>query len=574
MDMGLADIKKKIPFINLSWPDACRQMGMTPQRYLIQVALPLALIAILMPWFIIKYFYLLPDISNLPRTAIIVSIFLASLIPLFPFIWREMDLRKSEANLPMFITQMAIISTSGASAIKIIKRVSTMEEYGSLIKTMKWVDTLIERFHMPAAQALHKAAQDAATGKVREFLERFSNAVEVGEAPARFLTNEQDVAMDDYSTAYATSLSEVEGIKDSMASMVTAALFMTTFLMMVPIITGVDVSRLLIVVVLVFLVIEGFNFFIVISKLPADQLWYKKGDKETQRFPFPVTNYLRMVIVIGLFLVVMLTNYLMPMNIPISIKLPLAITPMLLPGIIISIEEKRIKDREVNFAPFMRALGRAGELRGETFIGNLRRLSIHEFGCLNEAIQRLTRRLSTRIKSVFAWRHFSSETGSNLINKYSEMYVQGIEEGGDPREISIIIDINLVTAMELRQERIRLAGALSGLFYGLMVSIAFTLYVSLNLLVLMSKQVSSIDVDPASGLSYGFVENLANIEPLTSVLTMMITAILMIHAFASSSIIARLKGGHPATGYVHFVGLVWCGTITAYITNTAVTSLF
>jgi len=554
------------------WIISLRQIGMSRNDYIKQVVIPFSTIAIIVPIFAFFFNDTIPYI-NLAFFSMFFVPLMIVLIFIAPTLKKETYMRKAEEKLPILLTQMSILSTSHVNATILISTTCKMKEFGPLTNIMRWVNTLITRFRLPASEALQKVAEEVASARIEEFLERFSHALSVGEDPMRFLINEQDVAMDEFSTTYSNSLKEVEGVKDSMASLITAALFLATFLMLVPIITGLVVSEVIMVTLFVFIFIEGFEAFIILSKLPREDIWYKPGKDDGKDIPLPATRNLHIVVTIGAIFVVILAFLILPTNLAFPMKVSFIITPLLLPGIIISIEEQRIKDREHRFAPFIRALGRTREIKGESFVGNMRRLSIHEFGNLNMAIKRLTRRLSTRVKVVMAWRHFSAETGSNLITRYSEMFIQGSEMGGDPREISRLIEINLATSLDLRQDRYQMAGALTGMFYGLVVAIAFTLYISLNLLKMMGAQVAKMPTDVDSALATSFITNLANVGPLIHLLTIMITFIIVIHAFVSSMVIARLKGGHPVTGYVHFVGQLWCGTVTAFATNSMVSSV-
>jgi flagellar protein FlaJ len=194
----------------------------------------------------------------------------------------------------------------------------------------------------------------------------------------------------------------------------------------------------------------------------------------------------------------------------------------------------------------------------------LDKLRRHDYGPLTKHIATLYRRVTTRIDRIRAWVTFAADTGSSLISKFTETYVKGVEIGGIPRKIGDIIGTNFLRITALRKHRYQTSASLMGVLYGLCVGIAFCLYLSLNIIGMLNNMFGTLNI--ANSTEYPTLPVLTagfNV----SLIELIILVIIIIHASASSLLIAISYGGHKFSSLLHFPILFWVGAIISEISK-------
>ena len=97
-----------------------------------------------------------------------------------------------------------------------------------------------------------------------------------------------------------------------------------------------------------------------------------------------------------------------------------------------------------------------------------------------------------------AWDYFAAECGSNIIEKFSRMFVEGVKSGGKPDQIGKIISENFVAIVTLRKSRYQTASNFKGLLYGLVAGMAFSLFVGVGIISMLKKIFAGIDLERIS----------------------------------------------------------------------------
>jgi archaellum biogenesis protein FlaJ (TadC family) len=93
---------------------------------------------------------------------------------------------------------------------------------------------------------------------------------------------------------------------------------------------------------------------------------------------------------------------------------------VLIPGILITRGGRNIIKRDNIYGAFIRSLGRASSVSGQTMGEAVRKLAMHKFGPLTSMVKNLSKRLALNINSVDAWKHFSAKSSSNMIRSSTE----------------------------------------------------------------------------------------------------------------------------------------------------------
>ncbi len=168
-----------------------------------------------------------------------------------------------------------------------------------------------------------------------------------------------------------------------------------------------------------------------------------------------------------------------------------------------------------------------------------------------------------------AWEYYSAETLSELISKFTEMYTEGVRQGGNPKRVSHIISDNFLKIVGLRKMKYVSASTLTGVLYGLSAAISFVLYLTLVVLRNFDALASGIN-ETLSSTATGVMEvrGLMIINPGAfnfDVLGLAIILILTVHAAVSALMTRVISGGHRAGAMWHLVLIVWLAALMGVI---------
>ena len=222
--------------------------------------------------------------------------------------------------------------------------------------------------------------------------------------------------------------------------------FALVFAVVLPVLTGTDPTMTVGAVILMYVFIQTGFFLALRSLAPYDPLWYHPPDKPSQAEPrirgsFIVGVALTVLLVLITFggllgisplrLSMLIPFMTFPLPFPLYAVIP--ITPLIIPGLVLYRQEKLVKARDDEFPSFIRALGTTESVKQSTSSDVLKTLREKDFGPLTDNIDDLFKRLNMRIEPADAWRYFTADCRSYLIQTFSEMYLIGREMGGDPQ---------------------------------------------------------------------------------------------------------------------------------------------
>jgi flagellar protein FlaJ len=173
-----------------------------------------------------------------------------------------------------------------------------------------------------------------------------------------------------------------------------------------------------------------------------------------------------------------------------------------------------------------------------------------------------------RIEPTEAWRHFTADSRSYLVQTFSEMYLIGREMGGSPKLLGELISENMNEVLQLRQRRQQETTTLVGLLYGITAASTFAFFVGLQVVNILSNM--SLDLQTSSEFNAGSLIHTGVYHiPLIEFL---LVVVVMFTAMLSALMIRTVDGGHKMNTYMHFVVLTWIGSVVAIITKTMVQS--
>jgi flagellar protein FlaJ len=118
--------------------------------------------------------------------------------------------------------------------------------------------------------------------------------------------------------------------------------------------------------------------------------------------------------------------------------------------------------------------------------------------------------------------------------------------------------------LSIRKKKHVVSSSFLGVLYGVMVALAFTLYVTIGIAQYMSTMISGLVVQNQAFMNGGFLSSIFNAEFSVQPLITMAFCVILIHAFFSSLMLPMLRGGHLAGAAIHFIVLLWIGAFASF----------
>lgn len=524
-------------------------------KYLKRIGVPVISFGVILTVIIL---IILPGLLSGPMSIIIylIPVFCVVFVFIYPITQIDAKRIQIEQNMHYFITHVGVLATSDMPLISIFELISEKSaEYGALSGEVGKIFKLVDTWHMSTPDAIRFIARRAPSKIFTDFLDRFAHALESGEKPDEFLMTEQDVVMREYDMMYKGALTRVAVIQEMFMSLVMSLLFMGSFAIIMPLITGGDATGIMGMTALLFVFTEVVLAFYIKNKAPKDRVWHTLEKTAQER---KIIRTYPIMIVMGIILAIFVV-FIFPETRP-QIVIAIAITPLVIPGQMANKEEKMIKRRDDSYASFIRSLGASASSRGGIVEFALRELRLHDFGALTQNVRNLYQRTIMRIDKMKCWNHFSRESESNLIQRCNSMFIESVDIGGNAEDIGRIISDNFIKILSLRKLRYDAGSGMTGTLYGLIGGVSATFYISLAVVDTMQQTLSSVDLP--KGAVAGLLETEVNIALMNAFLIF----IMFSHSLISSILIRCIDGGHMYTVPLHFVGMYWVGAATSVMT--------
>ncbi len=476
---------------------------------------------------------------------------------LFPMLRGEKRKKEIEKYLHLFITRMAVLAVAQLPRKDIFRILSEVKEYGALSEEIEKIYHLMEYWNLSLPDAVRVVAKRSPSIILADFLDRLAHSADAGEDFETFLEKERTVVLETYAVKYEAALAQMDVYKETFVAMLISMLFFAVFVAILPMFMAGNVTIFLYLTLLAFITVEAVMLYAIKVRLPEDEIWHNRKDvKSPHELKLLKTLPFAYLTVLLLFLLLFF------LHLPLQMVVAISVMPLLYPGYLIHSAESDLINCDENYDAFIRAVGSYVEAKGSD-VTAMERLRKHDFGKLTKYIDTLYKRLLTRINKKKAWRFFAGETGSNLISKFTDMFVTGLDMGANPRKVSKIISESYIRVIGLRKKRYQSATNLTGILYGLMVGMAFTLYTTFDLMKMMANMIKYYPVNLQQYIKIPLLSAKFPLQTANVIFLMLI----VIHAMVSSMMIKIVSGSHRHSIYLHFSLLLWIGITVGYLTD-------
>ena len=585
-----------------TWQIALRRLEMPVPRFLIAFVLPAALAglvsAILLIW-------LTGGFAEGGLFAGFTGVFLIIMLPLltggaaiyFPILEVNRSAIKIEKEMHMFITRMGILSLGEVGADTIFDILRQMKDYGELAQEVKRIETLVDKWHTSLPEAARIVAQQSPSPLWTDFLDRMAFSIEAGQPIDAFMRAQQETVAEQYNTLYDTRLEGVDTLKEIYVSLVSAGLFGLVVagihLVLFEIGNGSSATPIELATRIRWLLLAGFLFVIIQvgalfafrATIPDDQTFARDEFETPFRLLFRQTWLGAGLVSIALFIVTVIVVIAYWESLTTTwdkyglILLALPLTPLLIPSILVQREESKVLRRDEAYPDFIRALGGTAQARSAEPSATIRALRGIDFGMLDESIDRLEKRLSTRIDSERAWDYFAADTNSAVISRYNRIYIEGSQSSGEPAETADMVSRSVTNLLSLRRRRSLSASTMWGVAFGLLISSVVSLNVTISIVLQLGETIAGVATSIAETTDIGSISDAAGdfvlpvMEDPTAVadnilmFKIIASILILVQVLAVSLIATRLRGGGFTSAVGQMIQLLWVAALASLISS-------
>ena len=512
----------------------------------------------------------------------------------FPLLEVSRSANLIEREMHMFITRMGILSLGEVGAQSIFDILKQMRDYGELASEVQRIETLVDKWHTSLPEAARIVAQQSPSPLWTDFLDRMAFSIEAGQPIDEFMRSEQETVAEQYNTLYDTRLESVDTMQEIYVSMVTAGLFGLVIAGIHLVLfevgsnndTPIEVAarlRYLLLASMLFIIIQVGAMMAFRATIPRD-LIFARDELDT---PFRI-NFTRSILTAGaisLFLLLITIIVVVSSWNEISsqwdryglILLAAPLSPMLVPAWLIRREEGYVQRRDGAYPDFIRALGGTAQARSAEPSATIKALRGVDFGLLDASIDRLERRLATRIDSDRAWDYFNADTNSAVISRYTRIYIEGSQSSGKPAETAEMVSRSVGNLLSLRRRRALSANTMWGVALGLLIASVTSLNVTISIVLQLGEAIAGVatgltgtDVgalqDFGSGIALPVMEDASSVDDNIRMFKIIVSILVLGQIIAVSAIATRLRGGGKTSAAGQAIQLLWIAGITSWIT--------
>ena len=581
------------------WHIALRRLEMPIGRFLSLYVLPVSIFTFI---FSIALVYLTGGLSEGALfsgiTGILLVILLTAMASAAAIGFPILDVQRSasliEAEMHMFITRMGILSIGEVGAQSIFDILKQMRDYGELATEVQRIETLVDKWHTSLPEAARIVAQQSPSPLWSDFLSRMAFSIEAGQPIDEFMRSEQETIAEQYNTLYDTRLESVDTLKEIYVSLVTAGLFglviagihLVLFEVGSDTDTPIEVAsrlRFLLLASLVFGFVQMGAVFAFRATIPKD-LTFARDEMDT---PFRI-NFRRSLLISGLVTIVLVVTSVLTLIWVFEeltsqwdkyglLFIAIPLSPLLIPLIMIRREENQIQRRDQTYPDFIRALGGTAQARSSEPSATIKALRGIDFGMLDDSIDRLEKRLSTRIDSDRAWDYFTADTNSAVISRYTRIYIEGSQSSGQPAATAEMVSRSVGNLLSLRNRRSLSANTMWGVALGLLISSVAALNVTTAIVLQLGESIAGVaggltqtDVsalsDFGAGVALPVMEDASSVDDNIRMFKIIISLLILMQVVAVSSIATRLRGGTRSSAVGQMILLTWVSGLASFLT--------
>jgi flagellar protein FlaJ len=407
-------------------------------------------------------------------------------LPVILYIRSYIESGRIDIDILYMVTYMNSIATSNISRDEIFKKVSEREEY-ACSKYMKEVYLLTKNWNYEYGAACNLVAKKVANKKLKDLLMRLSNAMTSGESEKKFLENEWQTMLLIYKNEYERSLESLKKWTDAYTALLVSLSFISITVLLSLVIYNIgDKYTTIIATIIVVILVSGAGVFILRSESPKEYRTHKMliCSPEQQL----IKNMQRILLPIAVFVTGLMVLLGIDLGI-IMVLIGLILIPMGLIGIK---DDKNIFTRDRDFSEFTKMLGTVIGSMGVTVKEGITKVDRKSIKSLEPLVKRLYVQLFMGIDPRLCWTRFVGNSGSELINKFTHVFIDAIDMGGDATKIGRFVNTTSLEVVLLRMKRNLLSSSFINLLIPMHAAMVGLVIFVIQIMIIFSGIISNL----------------------------------------------------------------------------------
>jgi flagellar protein FlaJ len=436
------------------------------------------------------------------------------------------------------LTYMAAASVGGASRDLILEWV--IRQNYQTVRYFRQVYLLAKRTGFEYSRAFQLVSRQTPAESVRSLLLRFAGAIQAGYPERDFLLEEARVQREQYINSYYRSLETVAKWGDAYAALLVSVSLVVVVAMISTMLSEISMIFVMALGLSMFSV-TGFGVYIIYRTSPYEvKTFDNKGGPKIRRL---ARKLFFTVAIPGMVLAALVTLLVgLPQGL---ILLGLALMPT---GVLAWIDDGRVDKLDQETSMFIRAVGNVAASVGSTISDALSKIDRRSMGNLEPYIHRLQIRLKSNIRPELCWDAFRDEAGAELMNRTTNIFLDGVSLGGDAAKVGAIAAEFSMDAALMRARRTVSATPFAYLTIPLHFAMTGLMTFILEIMRSFNEVITLAVADLASqpGNAIGALPDLPLFHPQNmGTITALTIAALLAYTVANALAPKFAKGGHP-----------------------------
>jgi len=356
--------------------------------------------------------------------------------------------KKMGADLLFMNTYMASLALANATRPEIFTYASNRKEYVSS-KYIAKVETYVKRWNYSYAEGLSIVAERLHNPILKSMLNRYANAIDSGVPDDDFLKNELSTVKSVYRSQIEQGLELLKKWGDAyIAMLLSGTVIAVTMMISVAIYSPEGIESTLNMSYMIILCICVFGNILMYQSVPDDPKSHGLTDR-TSKEQQTIRAMERIIVPVTILAVIALILLGVQAGL-IFLLVGLLMAPM---GVIGFIDDSNITIRDNDFSTFIRSFGAVMGGQGTTAVYALGTIDRKSLVALEPLVDSVYSKMNLGLDDKQTWGKFIGESGSNLIYKYLNIYLDTVSLGGPPEPIGTLVGSSVLEQTLLREKK-------------------------------------------------------------------------------------------------------------------------
>jgi flagellar protein FlaJ len=395
------------------------------------------------------------------------------------------------------LTYMASISTANLTRDKIFSSISGKKEYCPS-KYFNLIRELAQHWHYDYANACELISTKVKNDRMRSLLNRLSNAIAAGEPDSEFLSKEWRLFKTKRKDEFERDLDTTKEWSNAYTALLVSTSLVAIIILLSVILYNIgEPADTLYSTMFIIFFMAFFGVGLLFRCSPKDTKVHNlsvKSKEQTYIYKWaPLTLVLAVLAVIVFTVLPAFTGLAADFFIDIKgVGMILAGVVMIPVGLAAKRDIEKINKRDESYTTFIRSLGSIVSGSGLTVPKALLKIDPKNLGELKDMSQELYKKLASGLDPALCWGRFVGETGSYLIYKFTSVFVDAVNFGGNAEVVGELVSSSNLELVLLRMKRERIAKGFSSLVIPLHVAMVGLLLFIGQILTIFSTIINSL----------------------------------------------------------------------------------